>query len=147
MRAAIRWALVIAAVVGLAIDAYTHLHLAGLYDPIHTPTISQGTLFRIEGALAIVAAVGLVVRANRWTALVTVAVAGGGLAALLLYRYVNVGTIGPLPNMYEPLWYHDKQLSAAGELLAMVAGLALVALTWPRRVSRAVRPRAVTLDA
>ena len=147
MKAAIRWALVVAAVVGLAIDAYTHLHLAGLYDPIRTPTISQGTLFRIEGALAIVAAVGLVVRANRWTALLAVAVAGGGLAALLIYRYVNVGTIGPLPNMYEPIWYHDKQLSAAGELLAMVAGLALVALTWPRRVTRAVRPRAVTLDA
>lgn len=147
MRTAVRWALVVAAVLGLAIDAYTHLHLADLYDPIRTSMISQGTLFRIESALAILAAIALLVRANRWTALLAVAVSAGGLGALLLYRYVNVGTIGPLPNMYEPVWYTDKQWSAAGEALATVAGLALIALAWPRRVIRAVGRRAVTLDA
>ena len=148
MKTAVRWALVVAAVLGLAIDAYTHLHLADLYDPIRTSTISQGTLFRIESALAILAAdrrcsSGPIAgpRCSRWPS------RRGGLGALLLYRYVNVGTIGPLPNMYEPIWYTDKQWSAAGEALATVAGLALIALTWPRRVSRAVGRRAVTLDA
>jgi len=35
---------------------------------------------------------------------------------VLLYRYVDVGTIGPLPNMYEPTWQvPGKPLSAYAE--------------------------------
>ncbi len=35
---------------------------------------------------------------------------------MLLYRYVDVGTIGPLPNIYEPTWeVPGKALSAYAE--------------------------------
>jgi hypothetical protein len=41
------------------------------------------------------------------------AVAGSALGAILLYRYVNVGQLGPLPNMYEPAWFTEKTTAAA----------------------------------
>ena len=91
------------------------------YDPIATSTVSQGTLFRVEAGIAIAAGVLLLVRANIWTALLVVLVAGGGLALLLLYRYVDVGKLGPLPNMYEPIWYPKKEWSAIGEGVAALA--------------------------
>jgi hypothetical protein len=123
MNTLVRWGLVLLAAVGLGIDAYTHLDLAAVYDPNRTSTISQGTLFRIESVLAIVVGVLLIVRANVLTALLVVAVAGGGLFVLLLYRLVNVGQIGPLPNMYEPVWYAEKSWSAIGEAIALGAAL------------------------
>jgi len=43
-------------------------------------------------------------------------VAASALGAVLLYRYVDVGTIGPLPDMYEPTWeVPGKSLSAYAE--------------------------------
>jgi uncharacterized membrane protein YagU involved in acid resistance len=116
-------------VVGLAIDAYTHLDLASGYQFNRTSTVSEETLFRVESIFAIVAAVAVVLRANIWTALVAIAVAGGGLALLLVYRYVNVGTVGPVPNMYEPLWFAEKSWSAIGEALAVVAAVVLLVTT------------------
>ena len=97
----LRKSLVGVTVVGLAIDAYVHLKLASDYDPVKA-TVSQGQLFRLEAGLAIVAAILLLVRPGRLTAAIAAIVAGGGVFALLLYYFVNVGQIGPLPNMYEP---------------------------------------------
>lgn len=134
-----RWGLVAAAVVGLAIDAYTHFDLAHLYVFNKTDTVSQGTLFRVEGVLAIAAAVALVIRQNVWTALATVAIAGGGLALLVVYRYVDVGVLGPLPNMYEPIWYTEKNWSAIGEAIATAAGLGLLVLSLQRRPAHAAK--------
>jgi hypothetical protein len=125
MNTLVRWALVVVAAVGLGIDAYTHFDLASLYDGNRTSTVSQGTLFRIEAVFAILVGVALIVRANVWTALAVVAVAGGGLFLLLLYRYVSVGKIGPLPDMSEPIWYAEKSWSAWGEGIAVGAALIL----------------------
>jgi hypothetical protein len=47
---------------------------------------------------------------------------------LLLYRFVDVGELGPLPNMYEPLWYDEKSAAAWGEAVAATASAALVLL-------------------
>jgi ABC-type Fe3+-siderophore transport system permease subunit len=126
MNAIARWTLTGLAVLGLAVDAYTHFDLATQYQFNRTSTVSQETLFRLEAVLAIVAAVAIIVRANIWTALLVIAVAGGGLALLLIYRYVNVGQLGPLPNMYEPLWFTEKSWSAVGEAVAAVAALGLL---------------------
>ncbi|MDN3292586.1 hypothetical protein QWM81_00695 [Streptomyces ficellus] len=126
------------AAVGLAVDASVHAHLADRYDAA-TATISQGTLFRVEAALAALAA--LLVLAWRRAAADAFAwlVAAGGLAALLVYRYVNVGGIGPLPNMYEPTWFTEKYVVAAAQVLAIVAATLL--LTGIRRpYFRARRP-------
>jgi hypothetical protein len=51
-------------------------------------------------------------------------VAAAGLAAVLLYRYVDVGAFGPFPNMYEPLWYAEKSRSAIAEAIGTVTALA-----------------------
>jgi hypothetical protein len=126
MRTVVRWVLVAIAVVGLAIDAYTHFKTADNYDGNTTGTVNQGVLFRIEASVAIIAAVALIVRANMLTAAFALLVAGGGLALLLLYRYVAVGKIGPIPDMTEMLWYGQKTSSAVGEAIAVVASAALL---------------------
>lgn len=119
---------------GLAVDARVHLKLASAYDAIKSSVISQGDLFRIEAALAIVAAVLILVIPKRVVALIACAVAGGGLAALLIYRYYDIGAIGPLPSMYEPAWYPDKTNTCIAEAVATVAALALIIV--PIRFSR-----------
>lgn len=111
-------------IAGLVIDAAVHFHLAHFYDGTKE-SISQGTLFRIEGALAIVAAVLVLLVRGRVVALIAFAVLSGGVFAVLLYRYVNVGALGPLPNMYEPFWYDDKTLSFWAESISAAAALAL----------------------
>jgi hypothetical protein len=127
-----RWGLAIITVLGLAIDAYEHLKYAHNYKFNKTSTLSQADLFRVEAVLAIVAAVVVLVWFSRWAAAIALAVAGGGLALLVLYRYVNVGKIGPIPNMYEPLWdVQGKKWSIAGEAIAIVGSLALLVV--PRR--------------
>ena len=124
------WALRLITAAGLAVDAYVHADLAATYDPV-TRTISQGDLFRIEAGAAALAAVLLVLFGTRplvWAYALLVAAAG--LAAVLLYRYVDVGTVGPLPNMYEPAWYPEKTASAVAEAAATLTAAAglLVAL-------------------
>ncbi len=52
-------------------------------------------------------------------------VAAGGVGAVLLYQYVDVGAVGPLPNMYEPLSYPEKTNSLIAEAVAALAALAL----------------------
>lgn len=116
--------LVVAA--GLAVDAYVHLHLASSYAMVRTSTVSQATLFRVEGGAAIVAAVLLLVRPHWLTAVLALLVSGGGVAAVLLYTETDPGRIGPLPDMYEPVWYSDKTNSLIAE--AVAAGVSLVLL-------------------
>ena len=111
-RASLALALVAAA--GLGYDAYVHLHLASGYDAVGT-TVTQGALFRVEAVVALVAAVAVLVSDRRlvWAAAGLTGLAG--VAAVVLYRYVDVGAIGPIPNMYEPAWFAEKSRSAFAE--------------------------------
>jgi hypothetical protein len=116
----ISWTLRVATAAALGIEAAIHWQNASAYDAA-TATISQGQLFRIEAVLA--AVVGLLVlvrpRPSSWVA--ALAVAASALAAVLLYRYVDVGSLGPLPNMYENTWQvPGKLLSAYAEAAAVV---------------------------
>lgn len=108
---------------GLAVDAYIHADLAGAYDPVRN-SISQGTLFRIEAGAAAFAALLILVTARRAAWAVAFLVAASALGAILLYRYVNVGNLGPLPNMYEPIWFAKKSTAAVAEAVATAAALA-----------------------
>lgn len=124
----------VVAAAGLAYDARIHLKLASTYDAIRTSTVSQGDLFRIEGALAIAAAVLVILLRRPVTAILAALVAGGGLVPLLVYRYYDVGSLGPLPPMYEPIWYPDKSHTAIAQAVATVAAiLLLVVLVVVRR--------------
>ena len=138
---AVRTVLVLIVVAGLAIDAYVHLDLASTYDVVKTSTLSQGDLFRVEAALAIVAGLALLIRPRRYTAWFAFLVSAGGVAAVLVYRWVDVGKLGPLPNMYEPYWYGEKTLSLVAEAIAAAAAAVLLVLMYMR--ARAVAKPAV----
>jgi hypothetical protein len=63
--------------------------------------------------------------------LIAFLVSAGGFAAVLVYQYVDIGAIGPLPNMYDPLRYPEKTLSVWAEGIAAVAALVLLVLMHP----------------
>jgi len=117
-------------VAGLAV--YVHLHLAASYDA-NTATISEGTLFRVEAGVAGLAAVLVLLTRTQIGVMVAFLVAAGGVGVVLLYQYVDVGAVGPLPNMYEPLSYPEKTDSLIAEAVAALAALALLALHRARR--------------
>ena len=126
---AVNLALRLLAATGLVYDAYVHLHLAGRFDAVRG-TISQGTLFRLEAILAVLAAVLLLVLPRRLSYAFGFLVAAGGFVAVMLYRYVDVGPLGPLPDMYEPSWYPEKTASAVAEAAAVL--LVLMLVVWSR---------------
>jgi hypothetical protein len=140
----LRVALIVVVVAGLAVDVYVHFDLASSYDLVKSSVLSQGELFRVEGAAAILAAVGLLARPRRYTAAFAFLVTAGGFAAVVVYRYVNVGKFGPIPDMYEPTWYGKKTLSAWAEGVAALAAAALfiVMHVQQRRIAApAAKPR------
>jgi hypothetical protein len=55
---------------------------------------------------------------------------------VLLYRYVDVGSIGPIPNMYEPVWFGEKTHSAYAEGLVAVVWLVREGLRLRQRPAR-----------
>ena len=121
--------LVVAA--GLGVDAYVHWHLAPGFDGVKgtaSPQISQGELFRVETALALIAMVLVLVTRRRVAAMVAFLIAADGLGAVLLYGYVDVGGWGPLPNMYDPFWYPEKTMSAVAEAVAALGALWLLVM-------------------
>jgi hypothetical protein len=120
--------LIVIVVAGLTIDAYIHFNLASNYELIKTRTLSQADLFRIEGAVAIVAALLLLVRPRRYTAALAAIVAGSALLVLLIYRYNDIGRLGPIPSMYEPIWYTKKTVAAYAEGAALIAAVALLSV-------------------
>jgi hypothetical protein len=121
--------LVILAVVGLVVDAIVHFDLASDFAQVKTSTISQADIFRIESVVALIVAAALLVRPSRATAAAVFVVAASATVAVVLYRYVDVGKIGPIPNMYDPYWAPaGKWLSAVAEIVATLASAALLAL-------------------
>jgi hypothetical protein len=125
-------------VVGLAVDVVVHWHLASRFDTLTSPVaphLSQGQLFRLEAAAALLGMVLVVVWPRRTTAALALLVAGGGATAVLLYALVDVGRLGPLPAMFDPSWYGEKTASLIFEATAaFAAGCWLVLLSRPREV-------------
>lgn len=110
--------------VALLVSAVVHLRLAGDYALAFPDGLGGGTMFRLEAGAALVA-VPLVLW---WGGLRGFApallVLTAAFVAVVLYRYVPVPAVGPVPSMYEPVWYPEKTVSAvaagAGMLLAAV---------------------------
>jgi hypothetical protein len=121
---------------GLGVDAYVHWQLAPGFDTLTgaaSPHISQGQLFRLEAVLAVIAMLlVLLLTRNRLGALVAFLIAAGGLGAVLLYAFVDVGGFGPLPDMYDPIWYTEKTISAVAEAVAAVGALCLLLMSGVR---------------
>jgi hypothetical protein len=116
---------------GLVVDGYVHADLA----PAYAGGGEQG-LFLVEAGVAVAAAL-LVLASKRLTvALVAAVVAGSALAAVVVSRYVDLGPVGPLPDLYEPVWYPEKLAAAGGEAVALLAAALLLALGLRRAGSR-----------
>jgi hypothetical protein len=128
---ATRLVLTLVTAAGLGVDAYVHWQLAPSFDTLAgaaSPHISQGQLFRLEAALSLMAMLLVLFHRHRIGVAVAFLVAAGGLGAVLLYRYVDVGGFGPLPDMYDPIWYTEKTVSAVAEAVAAGAALCLLLL-------------------
>jgi hypothetical protein len=130
---------------GLGVDAYVHIKLAG--DAGHTGTITASTLFWVQGVLAAVVALLVLLRPRPVPYLIAFLVAASALGAVLLYRYVDVGTLGPLPEMYEPVWYADKVTAAVAEAVAAVAAAIGFASTARGQGAPTTRPGRRSVDA
>lgn len=120
----------------LVIDAVVHLHDAADYTAVRTSVLSQADLFRIEAALSIAIAVMLLVRPRIWTWAAAALVLAGAVSAVVAYTYVDIGQIGPVPDMYEPTWALPGKLTSAWAE-GIGAGLALVGLVLALRRRRA----------
>jgi len=125
------WALRVGTAAALGIDATVHLQNAAAYDGVKA-TFTQGGLFRFEAGVAMAAALLVLLWPRRTAWIAAFLVAASALGAVLLYRYVDVGQLGPIPNMYENTWQvPGKLLSAYAEGAAVVlAGLGLL-VHWP----------------
>ena len=114
------WALRLLVAAGLVVDAVIHLRLAHGYELAQPAGIGQGNLFRIEAALALLTAAYVLLVGSRSAFALAAAAGLGGLVLVLLYRYVDVPAFGPIPAMYEPVWFFSKTLSAVAEAAAGV---------------------------
>jgi hypothetical protein len=126
-RSRLAWGLRVGTAAALGVDAAVHWGDAAGYDAVRA-TVSQGALFRAEAGVALAAALLVLVWPRRAGWVAALLVAAGALGAVLLYRYVDVGRLGPLPDLYENTWQvPGKLLSAWAEGAAVVlAGLGLL---------------------
>jgi hypothetical protein len=112
------------AVVALTADAVIHAQLAHRYDLNVAGGLSQGNLFRIEAGVAVLAAGLILLTANRIVWAVVLVVTASALAAVLLSTYVHIGQFGPVPDMYEPVWYPRKVIATVAEAVGTIAAIA-----------------------
>ena len=119
-------------VLGLAVDAVVHLRLAPVMDVAAPGGIGGGNLFRVQGVVAGVVALVLLLTGRRWAYVLALLVALSALVPVLLYHFVEVPAIGPVPSMYDPLWSPDKVVSIVGEALAAGFAVRGMTLTRPR---------------
>jgi hypothetical protein len=122
------WTARIATAAGLAIDAYVHLNLAHLYAE-GGGAINEGVLFRAEAAAALLVAAAIIATGRRVCYLAGLAVAASALAVMLVSRYIDLGQIGPFPDLYDPAWYPEKLLAAFAEGAATATALAGAIMT------------------
>jgi hypothetical protein len=124
------------AVAGLSIDAYVHLNLAPTYAEAQA-VINEGVLFRAEAVLALLTAVALITSGRRPAFVLGFAVSASALTVMLVSRYVDLGPIGPFPDLYDPVWFPEKLWAFGGEAAAAIASVAAILLlsiwTRPRR--------------
>lgn len=108
----------LAVAAGLATDAVVHAALAPNRPP--NGVLNQIALFRAEAAAAGVLAVLVLAHGRRWVYALAALVAGSAFAAVVLYRYLDLGPLGPLPDMYEPFWTTSKVVVTVAEGLTVI---------------------------
>lgn len=110
---------------GLAVDGVIHLLFAGDYDRIGTQ-ITEGTLFRIEAIVAILAAIAIAATSRRVASAFAFLVALSAFVAVYGSVHWHIGAIGPFPDVYEPIWFAQKRAAAVTEAVSAVAAAVLL---------------------
>lgn len=110
------WVLRVLVAACLVVDAVVHLQLAGGYGQATAPGhLSEGLLFRVEAIAALLVALLVIALGNRSVFAIAFLVALSAFVVVVLYRYVNIPAFGPIPSMYEPLWFAKKTTTAVAE--------------------------------
>lgn len=110
------WGLRVLVTACLVTDAVVHLRLASQYALASASGhLSEGLLFRVESIAALVVALLVLVVGNRVVYAAAFIVAGSAFLAVMLFRYVDIPAFGPIPSMYEPIWFRQKTVSAIAE--------------------------------
>lgn len=122
-------------VLGLALDTFVHLRVAPAMQVAAPGGLGGGLLFRAQATLAGLAALLLLVTGRRWAYALAGLVALSALGPVLLYHFVDVPAIGPIPSMHDPLWSPEKVVSILGEALALGFSVVGMRLTSPRRAA------------
>lgn len=129
----VAWTLRVVTAAALGVDAFVHADLIGRYDPNQgTAPLSQGDLFRIEAWVSAVVALALLLTGRTLAWVAAWLVAASAVGAMLLYRYHDPGALGPLPDMYEPLWFREKEFAGIAEGIAVVTATLGLAEQWWR---------------
>lgn len=113
--------------VALAVSGYLHLDLADVFDGVGEQ-VTLGTLFRVQGGAALLVAAWLLPARGSWLPELAALLVGlASAVAVVLSVYVRIPPLGPLPEIYEPIWYAEKTASAVTAALAAAGAAALLA--------------------
>ena len=126
-------------VIALIVDAVVHFRLAENMQLAAPDGIGGGTLFRAQAIAAVLAAVLLGITGVRVAYLLAAAAALSAFVPVMLYSFIEVPAIGPIPSMYDPSWYPLKTLSAVAEGLGVALAVLGATLT-PRRLRKRPAP-------
>jgi hypothetical protein len=85
--------------------------------------MSEGELFQIAAGVAAFAALLVLPSARRVVSAFAFGVAASAFAAVLINANYDIGAFGPIPDMYGPLWYPEKTLTAVFEAAAASTAL------------------------
>lgn len=111
------------AAAALLVVADVHLDLAA-GNALVGEQVTLGDLFRVQAAVAGVVALAALVWPVRVVWLVAAAVGFASLLAVVVTVYVVVPSVGPLPRIFEPVWYPEKVIAAVAAGAAVLAALA-----------------------
>ena len=136
------WALRVVVAAALLVDAVVHLRLASGYQQAAPTGIGAGNLFRIQAAAAVIVAAWVILRGSRKALMGAFGVGLSAVVAVVLYRYVDIPALGPLPEMYEPVWFFEKSLSAVAEAIAATAALVALVVSRPHHSRNQAADRA-----
>jgi hypothetical protein len=116
----------------LGFSAYLHAKIASN----DTPLVADGEirlsgLFVAQAVAAAIVSLWVLLQGSRLAWLAFGAVALGSFVAVVMSTYVTIPSIGPLPEIHDPVWYTDKTLAAITAGIATL--VAVVALATSRR--------------
>jgi NO-binding membrane sensor protein with MHYT domain len=125
-------ALRVVGALALGFSAYLHFKIASNDRPLFEDGgVRLSGLFVAQAIAATLVSLWVLAQGIRLAWLAFGAVAIASLVAVVMSTYVEIPAIGPLPKIYDPVWYDDKVLAAVSAGIASL--VAVVALATARR--------------